>query len=131
MDISLAQSAPKEAAPYDQASIGDVFDFHYTIKGWGKQGQVESLVRKLDEDRRWKVVEYDFNPETSKLRIRVEIVENPFPLIVVIAAIAAVGGGLFCWLSLDKVEKIVSHPLGGLMMLGVIAGGIIALRKFK
>lgn len=127
----MIQAAPKEVAPYDQAEIGDVFDFHYTVKGWGKQGQIESLCRKLDEDQRWKVDEYSFDPETSKLRIRVEIIQNPFPLIIVIAAIGAIGTGLFCWLSLDKVEKIVSQPLGGLMMLGLVAGGIMALRKFK
>jgi hypothetical protein len=130
MDVSLTPAGPQEVSLQDQANIGDVFDFFYTVKGWGKQGQIESLVRKLDEDQRWKVDEYEFDPETSKLRIRVEIVQNPFPVIIVIAAIGAIGTGLFCWLSLDSVEKIVSKPIGGLAMLGVIATGLMALKRF-
>lgn len=120
----------QEVVQTEQAKKGDVLDFFYTVKGWGKQGQIESLVRKLDEDQRWKVKEYDFNPDTSKLRIRVEVVQNPFPIIIIVAAVGAIGTGLFCWLSLDKIEQVISTPVGGLVMAGTIVFAIMAIMKF-
>jgi len=112
-----------------EARIGDVFDFHYTVSGWCKESKIASLCHELDEDKRWAVTEYDYDEKTGKLRIRVEIVENPFPLILIVAVIGVIGGGLFAWLSLDKVEKITARPIVGLSMLGAVAAGLMVLRK--
>ena len=118
-----------EVSQAEQARIGDVFDFHYSIKGFGKQGQIESLVHKLDLDPRWEVQEFDFDGE-NKLRIRVKILINPFPVVIVIGVIGAIGAGLFCFLSLDKIEKIIASPVGAAMGLGTLLIGAIALWKF-
>ena len=119
MEVSQAYEAKK----------GEIFDFHYTVRGWGKQGQIESLVRKLDEDPRWKVIQFEY--KNSSLRLRVKVIENPLPLVLILVAITAIGGGLFCWLSLDKIEKVVSDPIGGLAILGTVVGGLMLLRKLK
>jgi len=119
-----------EVSQVEQAKIGDVFDFHYSIKGFGKQGQIDSLVHKLDQDPRWEVVEAPEFDGKNKLKIRVRILENPFPIVLVVAAIGAIGAGLFCFLSLDKIEKIVATPAGAAIGLGTIALGAITLWKF-
>ena len=118
-----------EVSQAEQAKIGDVFDFHYSIKGFGKQGQINSLVHELDQDLRWEVQEFDFDGE-NKVRIRVKILINPFPVVIVVGVIGAIGAGLFCFLSLDKIEKIISTPIGAAMGLGTLAIGAIALWKF-
>lgn len=112
-----------------EARVGDVFDLHYTVSGWCKKGKIESLVREVDVDPRWKITQYEYNEETGALRIRVKILQNPFPIVVVVVAVAAVGAGLLAWLSLDKVEKIVSDPVMGLSVLGAVVGGLLFLWK--
>lgn len=109
--------------------IGDRIDMFYTVSGWCKRGKIESLVHEVDQDLRWAIRAYDYNEDTGKLRLRVEIVQNPFPVMVVVVAVAAVGAGLFAWLSLDKIEKIVTDPVAGLAVLGVVIGGLVVLRK--
>ncbi|MBA7495771.1 hypothetical protein ES702_06360 [subsurface metagenome] len=118
-----------EVSQAEQARIGDLFDFHYTIKGFGKQGQIDSLVHKLDQDPRWEVKEFDFDGK-NKVRLRVKILENPFPVVIVVGVIGAIGAGLFCFLSLDKIEKIIATPVGAAVGLGTIALGAITLWKF-
>ncbi len=109
---------------------GDLLDFHYAVSGWCKQAKIESLVHKLDEDPRWAVKEFEYDEEKGKLRIRAEVIENPFPVIIIIAAIGAIGAGLFAWLSLDKIEKITSSPVGAALSLGTVAAVIMALWAF-
>lgn len=109
--------------------IGDRIDMFWTVSGWAKRGKIESLVHKVDQDLRWSIREYDYNEETGKLRIRVEILQNPFPVVVVVVAVAAVGAGLFAWLSLDKVEKIVADPVMGLSVLGAVGAALLFLWK--
>lgn len=116
-----------EVSQAEQARVGDVFDFFYTIRGWGKQGQINSLVNELDRDPRWEVKEFAL--DNSSLRIRVKILQNPFPLVLVVAAIGAIGTGLFVFLSLDKVEKVVASPAGALTMIGAVGVGILVLMK--
>jgi len=116
-----------EVPQSEQARIGDVFDFLYTIRGIGKQGQINGLVSELDKDARWQVVEYDL--QDSRLRIRVKVLQNPFPIILVVAAIGAIGTGLFVFLSLDKVEKVIASPAGALTMLGIVGVGVLFLIK--
>ena len=119
-----------EVPQSEQARVGDVFDFFYTIRGIGKQGQINGLVSKLDEDRRWQVKEYDL--QDGRLRLRVKVLQNPFPIVLVVAAIGAIGTGLFVFLSLDKVEKVVASPAGALTMVGAVGVGVlILLRGFR
>lgn len=118
-----------EVSQAEQARKGDVFDFHYIASGWCKQAKIESLVHKLDQDMRWRVDEFQYDEETGKLRIRVEVLENPFPVIIIVAAIGAIGAGLLAWLSLDKIEKITTHPVAGLTALAAVIGGLLILRK--
>ena len=88
-----------------------------------------SLTHKLDTDPRWKVSEYDYDEATGKLRIRVEILKNPFPVVLIVAVIGVIGAGLFAWLSLDKIEIITARPIVGLSILGAVIGGLLVLRK--
>lgn len=119
-----------EVSQSEQARIGDVFDFFYTIRGIGKQGQINGLVSELDKDTRWKVLEYDL--QDNRLRLRLKVLQNPFPIVLVVAAIGAIGTGLFVFLSLDKVEKVVASPAGALTMVGTVGVGVlILLRGFR
>lgn len=113
-----------------EVKTGDVLDFHYSVSGWCKQAKIESLVHKLDLDPRWAVKEFEYNEETGKLRLRLEVIQNAWPVIIIIAAIAAIGAGLFAWLSLDKIEKIISSPVGAALSLGTVAAAIMALWAF-
>ena len=122
-----AEDLNMEIPQSHEVRIGDKLDLHYTVSGWAKRGKIESLVHKVDQDPRWMIREFEYNEDTGKLRLRVEIMQNPFPVVVVIVAVAAVGAGLFAWLSLDKVEMIVSKPFMGLTMLGAVAGGLYFL----
>lgn len=112
-----------------EAKIGDVFDLHYSVSGWCKRSKIESLVHEVDVDPRWAITQYEYNEETGKLRIRAKIVQNPFPIMVLIVSVAAVGAGLFAWLSLDKVEKIVADPVIGLSVLGAVVGGLLLIMR--
>ena len=111
--------------------IGDRIDMFYTIRGWAKRSKIDSLVHKVDQDPRWAIREYDYNEDKGKLRLRVEILQNPFPVAIVAVAVAVVGAGLFAWLSLDKVEKIVTDPVAGLSVLGMVGAGLLLLWRFK
>jgi len=110
-----------------QARKGDLLDFHYTVSGWCKQGKIESLVYELDQDKRWRVAEFEYDEPKGKLRIRVEIMQNPLPVIVIIAVIGAIGAGLFAWLSLDKIDKITTSPVGAAIGLGTVAAAVLGM----
>ena len=101
---------------------------YWPVKGWGKAGQIKSLVHELDQDPRWTIEEYDYDDETGKLRIRIRIVQNPFPLIVVVVAIGAIGAGLFAWLTMESIDKVVSSPAGAAISMGAIATAYMAIR---
>ena len=119
-----------EVSQFSEARNGDIFDLHYTMRGWGKQGQIESLINELDRDPRWSVIAAR-QPSETTLVIRVLIVDNPFPVAVVVAAVGAIGTGLFVWLSLDKVEKISGGP-GALMVGGaLVVGGLYFLSRLR
>lgn len=110
-----------------EAKVGDIFDLYYSVSGWWTKGKVESLVYRIDQDPRWKITRYDYDEPNDKLRLRVEIVANPFPIVVVVAAIGVAAAGLFAWLSLDKIEKITTSPVGAAMGLGTVAAAVLGM----
>ncbi|MBA7476276.1 hypothetical protein ES707_11659 [subsurface metagenome] len=120
-----------EVSQYENAKIGDVYDFYYTMTGWGKQGQVESLSRELDQDPRWTVINIQ-RVDDSRIIIRVRVIKNPFPLLLIVGAIGAIGTGLFLWLSLDKIEKITEGPVVSFGILGLgIAAAYFVIQKAR
>ena len=118
-----------EVSQLENALKGEVYAFHYLVRGWGKEGQILTLIHKIDIDKRWKVISYTWNE--PKLIIKIEIVINPLPVVIIVAAIGAIGTGLFCYLSLDKIEKIIESPMIKTSILGtVLIGGLILFRSF-
>lgn len=118
-----------EVSQFENARNGEVYDFHYIMRGWGKQGQIESLVNDLDEDQRWVVVSANM-ADDSRLVIRIKVVKNPFPLLLIVGAIGSIGTGLFLWLSLDKIEKISQSPVASFGILGLgLAAAFFMIRK--
>lgn len=109
-----------------QARKGDIFDFHYTVSGWCKRSKIESLVHTVDQDMRWSITQYDYDEKAGKLRLRVRIDQNPFPLMIFIAAVGVIGAGLFAWLTLDKIEQITTSPVGAAIGLGTVAAAVLA-----
>ncbi len=112
-----------EISQYENATTGDILDLHYSIRGFGKQGQMEELTRKLNQDPRWSVVRLSFKDE-SHVVIRMRVDQNPFPIILIVAAVGAIGTGIFLWLSLDKVEKITASPT---IKIGILAVAALTL----
>lgn len=120
-----------EVSQFENAKSGETYDFHYTMRGWGKQGQIENLVNRLDQDPRWKVLTTTMVDESS-LVIRILIVKNPFPLVLIVGAIAAIGTGIFLWLSLDKIEKISESPMAAFGLLGLgLAAAFFVITKAR
>lgn len=51
-----------------------------------------------------------------------DVLKNPFPLVAVLAAVSVVAGGMFLLLSLERVEKITTSPLGVAAIVAVVVG---------
>lgn len=119
--------------------IGDNLEMVFNTVGWAwiQAVQLAAIESKLSEDKRFNIhsirVDED-DPEQTKVVYRITVnppPDNTDPAIyqagigvAIVAAIAAVGGGLFLWLSLDKVYKITESPAGQ-MSLGLIAVAIL------
>jgi hypothetical protein len=110
-----------------EVTKGDVLDMFYHVSGWCKRSKIESLVHEVDQDPRWSIRQYEYNEETGALRLRVHVEQNPFPVVVIVVAVAAVGAGLFAWLTLDKVEKITTSPVGAALGMGTMAAAVLGL----
>lgn len=119
-----------EISESEQLRKGDVVDLHYTVSGWCTRGKIESLVHQLDQDMRWEVKEFEYDETKGKVRIRVKVIENPFPVVLIIVAVGAIGAGLFAWLSLDKIEKITTSPIGAALGLGSVAALVLGMYAF-
>lgn len=112
-----------QVSQMENATNGDLFRLHYTIRGWGKQSQIAALANELDKDARWKVIKADM-PNDNKVVFDILIVKNPFPIALIVGAIGAIGTGLFLYLSLDKIEKI-SGGFGPVLVLGLFGAVLL------
>ena len=112
---------------------------------WAQAVQLANLQSKLSKDPRFNIqaIELDdSDPEQTKFVFRISVNEPPGSEdriiyqagigVAIVAAISIVGGGLFLWLSLDKIYKITESPAGK-TSIGLIAAAIllVALKAIK
>lgn len=129
MDFA-SMATPKEITPGEwdthQVKVGDVYRLSYTEKFWATQGQVDSVLAEMARDPRWKIV--DYTKDGQKHVFTLKILMNPFPLVIVIGALAASAVSVFLFLSLDKIEQIAG-PFAGPSIL--LIAGALAFMAFK
>lgn len=94
------------------ARVGEVYELTFTLIGipFLEAPQTAVILTKINSDERFKVKNIDSRAGT--LIVTVEIIKNPFPIIIVIEAVTVSLIGLFIYLSLGKVEQIINTPEG-------------------
>lgn len=124
-----------ENAENHVAKVGDVYDLTYTLVSipFISNQQRKIIAERINLDDRVKVIETDSSG--GVLRIRVEVIKNPFPLGIIIALGFTSLVGFFAFSSLSKVEQIFESPTGKIsgiaVSIGIIAGalGIFGLTR--
>jgi len=140
----------KEVTTNYQVKKGDQLQFEFTIQTLWSEDQIKSIVERINTDPKLNVIDYEivshdwkdvgmygeYATLLDKLIVRVEVLQNPFPVMVLIAMIVAMGGLYFLSLTLDKVyllsESIPDTVKSGFSTLALIGGaviGFVALRK--
>jgi len=118
---------------------GDVIEMHFKAFGaWVYLRAAELAVLKWQLSKKnpdWEMTAWDSTTYSDKLiltfRILEPVVSEPqvqqagVGMAAVIAAIV-IGGGLFAWLSLDKIYKITDSPAGKIALAGTGSLGIAA-----
>jgi len=120
-----------------QVQIGDVIQFDYSLICLWEQSQIESIVEKINADGRMQVLSYNVDVKNSwysdLVSFQVKVLQNPFPVLILVMAIGAIGTSLFVYLSLNKIFLIsreVPQAMTGItstVSLGLIAVITIAI----
>lgn len=120
---------------------GDEIEMHFKTFGpawvYLRASELAILKWRLSEKNPdWKMIAWDHTTYPDKLVLSFRILENPeyekmpvqeagIGMAAVIAAIV-IGGGLFAWLSLDKIYKITDSPAGKIALAGAGSLGFAA-----
>lgn len=120
--------------------VGDVIEIHYKLSGpvWLRATVIDAIERKLrGSDIGFELISTEDDTDSNRLIIKARRIEKPDPAeperyeagitvaaSTIIALIATAGIGLFVWLSLDRIYKIVDNPAGQTALAG---GGLVAL----
>jgi len=124
--------------------IGDNLEMVFKTVGytWIQAIQLTVIESKLAGDRRFNVHSITVNdddPEQTRVIYKISV--NPPPAgedrivyeagigVAIVTAITVIAGGLFLWLSLDKIYKLTEKPAGQLA-IGFVAV-VIGLFVFK
>lgn len=97
---------------------GDVIELHFKSRGWTwiRAAQIAIIESRLAERQdTWIVQAITDDTENKRLIFRVLVTGTPVALIIV--GILAVVGGVFVFLSLDKVYKITNAPMAKVSVL--------------
>lgn len=110
---------------------GDTIEFDYKILSLWENDQIEAILNRINEDGRMEIAGYEIVPNnwySDVLKIQIRILQNPFPLVVLVIAIASIATAIFVYLSLDKIylisREVPEAITGG---VGAISLGIIAI----
>ena len=121
---------------------GDRIEMHFKTFGpawvYLRASELAILKWRLSEKNpEWKMIAWDHTTYTDRLVLTFEILEGPVVSgpqvqqagVITTAAVIGVfvvGAGLFAWLSLDKIYKIVESPAGKIALAGTGSLGIAA-----
>jgi len=121
----------QEIAQNYQCKTGDVVQLNYKIVSIWEQSQIDSIMEQINADPRMQVVMATIMPSTwysDTLQVQIVVKENPFPLVILIVAIAAIATSVFVYLSLDKIYLIAGAvPQAVTGGIGAVSLGIIAV----
>lgn len=114
-----------------EVQTGDIIELDYKILSLWEDAQVGAILNKINEDGRMEIAGYEIisnNWYSDVLKIQIRVLKNPFPLVVLVVAIASIATSIFVYLSLDKIYLIsreVPEAIAG--GVGVVSLGIIAI----
>lgn len=98
--------------------VGEVYRFTYEKRFFLSQGSVDSMIARIAGDPHFDVI--DFKQTDGMFTLTAKVIKaSPIPLGYIIAVVATAALGVFAFLSLTKVEKIISSPLGGIAFAAV------------
>lgn len=139
----------KEVTTNYQVKKGDQLQFEYTIQTLWSEDQIKSILDRVNTDPKLRVLDYnivshdwqtigvygEYGTLLDKLIVKIEVLENPFPVMVLIALIVATSGLYFLSLTLDKVylisESIPETAKTGLSMLVMLGGAFVGYLMLK
>lgn len=99
----------KEIPQSFQLKTGDRIELHYKVLSIFEDAQINYLLSNINEDGRMIVEDYELVNSTwysDILKIKIRVVSNPFPLVVLILAIGSIATSIFVYLSFDKAYLI-------------------------
>ena len=91
---------------------GDLIEMQFRILSIFQDWQIDNIIEKLKEDPRWVVTDYELVNSTwysDRLHVKLKILQNPFPLLLVIVAVSSIAVSAFIYLSFDKAELIMEE----------------------
>lgn len=111
---------------------GDVLELHYNILSFWTNDQIDSLCEKIEASGKMSVQDYSIEKQSAwmndpdygwtprdKLILKVEVIENPFPVLILVALIAGTAGLIFLSISLDKIYLIAKETPQALSTVGL------------
>ncbi len=140
----------KEITSSYQVKKGDIIQFEFTIQTLWSEEQIKSIIDRVNTDPKLRVMDFktvthdwkdvgvygEYATLLDKFVVKVEVLQNPFPVMVLIAMVVATAGLYFLSLSLDKIylisESIPETAKTGLSFLGLAGSAIVGyflLRK--
>lgn len=113
-----------------EVKVGDKLEMNFQILSIFTDAQVNYLINKVNEDGKVRVDNYRVENHSffsDILIIEATVVQNPFPLALILIAITSIAGGLFIYLSLQKVYLIATEaPLAAASVgIGFLAAVVI------
>lgn len=138
----------KEITTSYEVKKGDRIRFEFSIRSFWNEGQIKSALEQVNRDPKLTVIDYQVEEHTwqeigisswilDKLIVNVEVLQNPFPVMILVAMVISTIGLYFLSVTLNKVylisESIPETAKTGLSMLTLFGGafvGYFALRKY-
>lgn len=99
----------KEISKNFELKKDDRIQLHYKILSVFENTQINYLLSNINEDGRMIVEDYSLENSTwysDRLIINLRIINNPFPLTILILAIGSIATSIFLYLSFDKAYLI-------------------------
>lgn len=137
----------KEITSNYEVKKGDRLSFEFSIRSFWNAGQIKSALETVNQDPKLRVLDYRIEEHTwqeigisswifDKLIVEIEVIQNPFPVMILAALIVSTVGLYFLSVTLDKMylisESIPETAKTGLSMLALIGGafaGYLILKK--
>lgn len=126
----------KEISQSYQLKKGDRIELHYRILSVFEDAQINYLLSNINEDGRMIVEDYELENSTwysDRLKIRIRVISNPFPLAILILAIGSIATSIFVYLSFDKAyliaresPEILTEFTGSFSLIAIAIIAIIA-----